>query len=303
MTTPDAVRSIADAASVDPRDVGYAGLKDKHAVTTQWLSLPIRAIPPERWQLPEQIEVLEVSAHANKLRTGHLRGNHFSIALLGVGHDAGARALKLASFLRTHGMFNSFGAQRFGRDGNNLSLALAWLQGDAKKRLTRFLLKLYPSVVQSEVFNRYLGLRRAEGLTRLLPGEWVRLNGSGATFLVEDAERELPRLESREIHLTGPMLGPKMRTSGQRPRELEERAKLEAGVDQRIEATLARLAPGTRRDLLVFPEGLELVEQVPDRIRLEFDLPAGSYATVLAREFTRSPWLQADPHFSESIDS
>ena len=77
LTTPEAVKLIAEVAGVDARDIGYAGLKDKHAVTTQWLSLPKKSVPAEQWKLPDRLRVLESSFHANKLRTGHLTGNRF----------------------------------------------------------------------------------------------------------------------------------------------------------------------------------------------------------------------------------
>lgn len=302
MTTQDAVHRVAEAAAVHPRDIGYAGLKDRHAVTSQWFSLPIRSRPPEVWELPERLQVLEVSAHTNKLRTGHLRGNQFSIALLGVDQDARRRAQAIATFVQAHGMLNSFGAQRFGRGCANLPAALAWLQDGARRRVDRFLLKMYPSVLQSEVFNRYLGLRKELGLDRPLAGEVARLSGSGAMFVVEDPELETVRVRGRSIHLTGPIVGPKMRSAEKQVRELEEQAKLEAGIDSRVEATLARFAPGTRRDLLIFPQSLQLVGEDAGRLRLEVELPAGSYATVLVREFTRAAWHQVDARSPESID-
>lgn len=298
-TTPEAVRHVAQAAGVDARDVGYAGLKDKHAVTSQWLSLPSRSAPPERWSLPEGLRVLESSFHGNKLRTGHLAGNRFTIVLEGVEDSAAQRAAALRERIEATGLPNYFGAQRFGRGGENLAKALQWLAGGGKKRLTPFLLKLYPSVVQSEIFNRYLTLRAAEGLDRLLLGEIVRLEGSGASFLVEDLERETPRFARREIHPTGPILGPKMREAQQRPRALEDEASRAVGVDENVRATLFRFAPGSRRDLLVHPRNFLIEEAGPNRLRLGFDLPAGSYATVLIREFTRSPWLADDRAFSE----
>src|SRR5262249_43071472 len=135
LTTPELVRRLARAAGVDARDVGYAGLKDKHAVTSQWLSFPAQAAPPEGWELPPGVELLEVSRHGNKLRTGHLAGNRFSIALVGGGAGAAERARAIADALLARGLPNYFGAQRFGRGGANLELARSWLADGAKKRL------------------------------------------------------------------------------------------------------------------------------------------------------------------------
>ena len=300
MTTPELVKLIARAADVDAREIGYAGLKDKHAVTTQWLSLPNKSRATSEWALPEGVRVLESSLHANKLRTGHLTGNRFEITLTGVGPHAFENARAIGARIERSGLPNYFGAQRFGRD--NLLEALSFLREGGRRRLNGFLLKLYPSVVQSEVFNRYLALRSGDGLDRLLAGEIVRLEGSGATFLVEDLARETPRFERREIHPTGPILGPKMRPARGRPLELEAEAARLTGVDDAMLSTLARFAPGTRRDLRVYPQNLEISTvgggdgAGPERLRLAFELPAGSYATVLVRELTRglAPLRQAE---------
>jgi tRNA pseudouridine13 synthase len=146
-------------------------------------------------------------------------------------------------------------------------------------------------VVQAEVFNRYVTLRVAEGLERALEGEVMRLSGSGANFVVEDAPAETARLAQGEIVSTGPIVGPKMRPALCVPRALEERALSELRLSPEELDALARAAPGTRRDVLVRPEGLVLTELGDGRIALEFALPSGSYATQLVRELTRTPLL------------
>lgn len=288
LTTRDAVSQIARAASVRERDVGYAGLKDKHAVTTQWLSLPSTPLGPERWDLPPGLEVLEVSRHNNKLRTGHLRGNRFTIRLVGVDDAGLVRARAILERLARDGMRNYFGEQRFGVQGKNLERAIGWLRGTerAPRHRERFLAKLYPSVIQSEVFNRYLALRAAQGFHELLPGEVVRLDGTGSFFVVEDPEKEKSRLLSRDIHPTGPIVGPKMRRSARLAEDLEARALAEASLTPADIEALGRHVPGTRRDLLVFPNDASVTWH-DDRLVVSFELPAGSYATVLIRELIR----------------
>ncbi len=305
MTTRDATRIVADAAGVPPSEIGTAGMKDKHALTTQWISLPARrAKPVEAWVLPGELGVVESARHKNKLRTGHLLGNHFKIRLVETSADALTLAERIVEALTERGLPNYFGAQRFGRDGDNVAAALAWLGGvdeRARKRLAPFERKLFASVVQSEIFNRYVTARIAEGLVRPLEGEVVRLDGSGAQFVVEDPERELSRWTSRDIHPTGPMIGPKMRPALGRALELEEAAILSLGLDDVARAALARFADGTRRDLLLWPAratgdggGLRAFRDgtTEDALVLEFFLPSGSYATELVREFTREPFFR-----------
>jgi tRNA pseudouridine13 synthase len=117
MTTRDAALALGRASGVSERDIGYAGMKDKHGVTTQWFSLPRTARDVESHALPPELEVIEVSRHGNKLRTGHLRGNRFVLGIVGAPEGGIERARALLGRLATHGFLNAFGAQRFGRDG------------------------------------------------------------------------------------------------------------------------------------------------------------------------------------------
>ena len=285
-TTHDMIRAVARAAGVRERDMGSAGMKDKKGLTSQWVSLPEAALSPERWSLPPGIEILEIARAARKLRTGQHRGNHFRIRLVDVPEGALERAQAICERLQERGLPNYFGAQRFGRERENLAHALDFLEGRAANR-SRFFRKLYPSVVQSEIFNRYVSLRLDAGLARLLNGEVVRLDGSASVFVVDDPEREQPRLESGDIHPTGPMLGPKMRRAAGAALELEEGAASSLALSDVARERLEQLVDGTRRDLVVRPEALSVVGEGADRLLLEFSLPAGSYATQLIRELTR----------------
>jgi tRNA pseudouridine13 synthase len=289
MNTRDAALALARASGSPERDIGYAGMKDRHGVTTQWVSVPGRAPAPDGWQLPPELRVLEVSRHTNKLRTGHLRGNRFDVGLVGTSDDAEAKARALFAELGRRGHVNYFGAQRFGRDGKNLADAVAWLSGTTRlpRGRERFLAKLYTSALQSEIFNRYATRRVQRGLGELLRGEVVRLAGAGASFVVEDPAREAPRWQARDLCLTGPMPGPKMREAKAEAVELEAEVIAGLGLDPAALDELGRHAPGTRRDLLVLPEAVDIATE-GDRLRLRFTLPAGSYATMLVRELTRA---------------
>jgi tRNA pseudouridine13 synthase len=298
LTTKELLAMISRAARIPEREIGCAGMKDKHAVTTQWISAPALGLPPESWQLPENVEILESARHGRKLRTGQQKGNRFRIRIVDAPPDALALAEALLAALDERGLPNYFGVQRFGYGGQNLARALDWLRrgGRGAGRDTRFLRKLYPSVVQSEIFNRYLTRRLAKGALELLPGDVVRLNGSSAVFLVEDAEREQPRLASGDIHLTGPMIGPKMRDAAGVPLELERAVVAELGLQESALAVLGAAAAGTRRDLIVKPEDLDVDRLDDGSLLLQFTLPSGSYATQLIRELTRSPFTSASPH-------
>jgi tRNA pseudouridine13 synthase len=296
MTTRDAALVLARAAGVSERDVGYAGMKDKHGVTTQWISLPRTAREVTAEALPPELEILETSRHTNKLRTGHLRGNRFVLGIVGCPPGGAERARALLSFLVEHGFMNAFGSQRFGRNGENLATALAWLRGETTlpRARERFLSKLYASAVQAEAFNRYAVARIRIGLERLVPGEVVRLAGSGALFVVEQPERELPRLLAKDLVVTGPLPGPKLRPAAiGAAQDLEREVLTGLGLGERELRSLADHAPGTRRDLVVRPAQGD-VRAEGDRISICFELPSGSYATEVLREMLRSETPQSE---------
>jgi len=137
MTTPDAVRAVARELGVSPRAVGYAGLKDARGVTRQTLS--VEHVDPDRVAALSirNLEVLWVSRHGNKLRTGHTRGNRFEIRLRGCGleHEEAARVVLEA--LEKRGVPNYFGEQRFGSGGDNWKVGRALLQGDAAEAVAQ----------------------------------------------------------------------------------------------------------------------------------------------------------------------
>ncbi len=320
-TTTEVAQRIARAAGVRPRDVGYAGMKDKIAITRQWFSLCSKEKSPAAWDLGDDARVLDATRHKNKLRTGHLAGNRFRITLVDVPSGGAERADEIAAQIRSLGLPNYFGQQRFGRDGRNLHEAHIWLDGlagpgdppkatasphsdrsptsdndqmDGHRRRrrgpgTRFANKMLPSVLQSEVFNRYTAARLA-AVDLLLKGEVVRLGESSRCFTVEDVDAELPRLVAGEIHRTGPMPGPKTLQASGAPLELEERILGELGLTAERRKALETHAPGARRDLLIHPENLEATAPSTGTIVLEFSLRAGGYATQVAREFSGAHW-------------
>ena len=290
LTTQDAVRRIARAAAVERKHLGVAGQKDKHAVTTQWVSIPERGVNPEDWEPIDRVEVLDVSRHTNRLKVGHLKANRFTLTFTEVDADAGPRFEAVVARIRERGVPNYFGTQRFGTGQRNLDEALTWLEGGAPLRgmHARFKKRLLPSVLQSEVFNRYIA-RRLEDSRALMEGEVVRLDGSRSLFVVQDPEAELSRLEERDIHITGPMFGPKCRRSEGEIFEWEAEAARSLGLTNEARRVLGKMAPGARRDVMVNPVDLEYRSE-GGRAVISFTLPSGSYATQIAREFTRLPW-------------
>ncbi|HYQ80690.1 MAG TPA: tRNA pseudouridine(13) synthase TruD, partial [Anaeromyxobacteraceae bacterium] len=214
LTTREVVRSLAGALSVPEREAGFAGLKDKQAVTTQWLSFPVARDPDPAALGGEGFRVLQASRHQNKLRTGHLRGNRFRVVVRGGDLARGRAAAEALAF---RGLPNFYGPQRFGAEGDNAEVGRTLLLGrldDPRVRRAgrdRFLRRLCISAYQSLLFNRWLAERIADGLfARALPGDVMRRLPAGGFFVCEAPEAEQPRLDRFEISPAGPMFGHKL---------------------------------------------------------------------------------------------
>lgn len=314
LSTQEAIRALAQHLHLREADVGAAGQKDRQAVTRQWLSLPPGAGPRSgdaldpaaltgvKLELPRgALTILEASRHRNKLRTGHLRGNRFTLTLRGVqGGDALPRARAVLEALRASGVPNRYGDQRFGHDGRNVSDALRMLRGELKIA-DRFRRRFLVSALQSDLFNRYLDARLRDGLlATVLPGDVLQKRESGGIFTVADEEiaATQARLDIGELAITGPMFGGRMRapTEGSAAAAREAAALATLAPDEAAQQELFRamgpLAEGTRRPLLVALGGEDPFvtphPEDPAALVLRFSLPPGSYATVVLAEVMKT---------------
>lgn len=285
-------RHLSRAWGIPASEIGTAGLKDRRAVTRQYVSIPARPEPQTAGVDTESIRILRSARHGNKLRTGHLKGNRFSILVRDVVPDAPARAEAIAERIRALGFPNYFGEQRFGREGETLSLGFELLRGTKTQRdlrggNARFLLRLALSAVQSHLFNEALAERLADGLLhRVLAGDVMEVVASGGKFVAEDAQAEQDRLDHREIVVTGPMFGPKMKSPTGVPAERETRLLERHGLSAADFLRFQKLTSGTRRPYLIWLDELSVASE-PDGLRFRFTLPSGTYATTLLREFQK----------------
>jgi tRNA pseudouridine13 synthase len=295
LTTLEAVQRLASVLGARVEAAGWAGLKDKRAVTRQWVSLHHADTPAAEQLASEGLRVLRVTRHGNKLRTGHLRGNRFSLRLADVPpeHDAHARAV--LALLNRDGMPNYYGSQRFGHAGRNLLDAYAWLADGGRAPGKPFLRKLLVSALQAALFNATLGARLARGpLTAVLEGDILRKEDTGGLFVCADPQLDAERAARWEISPTGPMFGARMKSPGGASLALESEVLTRWGIDDACLARAGKFGEGTRRALRVRPERVECERQHADLV-LQFDLPRGSYATVLVEELTKSRSLSAIP--------
>ena len=294
-TTPAAAAIVARAAGAPARDVGWAGMKDRHAVTRQWLSLPPPTKPEAVADLDrEGVKVLAVTRHRHKLRTGHLAGNRFVLTIRDVGDEtiAAARAAAILAALSTPlGAPNWYGEQRFGRAGDNAAAGLELIRrggrGGGPPRARRFLV----SALQSYLFNRWLAARIDDGLlATALIGDVLQKRGSGGLFVSDAPDVDGPRLAAGELTVTGPMFGAAMKAPPDGSAAHVREAALLAEVDLDVAAfrAVAALAPGTRRAATIVLGEPSATVAGPGAIRLGLGLPSGAYATAVLREVMKS---------------
>ena len=258
-------QQLAEAAGVQEIDVGYAGLKDRYAITRQWFSIyfPKGEMPDLTGIQHPEFKVLGQSRHLKKLRRGDLLGNHFRILLRDVTGDLEAIEANLKA-VAAQGVPNYFGAQRFGFDGGNVEQGRAMLAREIRVRNPKKK-GLYLSAVRSFVFNEVLALRIQQGLWgKALPGDVLDEKGRP----------------------TGPLWG-RGRVS-----TADEAQALENGVAERH----AVLCNGMeyagldqeRRTLVASAADLAWAWPQADQLLLTFSLPAGNYATSLLKEILRT---------------
>lgn len=284
LTTLDVVHRLARVLAVSDRDIGYAGMKDRHATTRQWLS--ILGVDPALAQTAavDGLRVLAASRHKNKLRVGHLQGNRFEVVLTDLAEGEADSVVATLKRFAAEGIANRFGHQRFGAAGDNLAVGLEVLRGTRREPDVRRR-KLLLSAVQSAVFNCVLDLRGQDGgLLTVRAGDILEKVVSGGQFVCADPAVEQARVDAGETVPTAPLPGGRVRAPapGTAARLLEDRALATLGIGPEELAQVGRSLPGTRRPVVVritLGEPPAVLE--PAGLRLRFSLPAGSYATVV----------------------
>jgi tRNA pseudouridine13 synthase len=284
-------RELAHAAGVKPFEVGFAGLKDRNAVTTQHFTVPRgkRAAEEFAGLKGEGYEVLSAAPHQRKLPRGALEGNRFVITVRGVACDPAPLAERIAR-IASGGAPNYFGEQRFGREAGNLEQVLRTAQrlaegGKSGRRERRgrddqgFML----SAARSVIFNAIL-VQRVEQATwnRLDAGDVANLDGRGSVFAVDTVDAELEqRCAALDVHPTAPLagVGPSLATGA--VLALEDAVSAQFPEAQSVIA--AEAMKPERRALRIRVRDL-VHEYSGDTLRLRFALSAGSFATTVLRE-------------------
>ena len=279
-------RELARFAGVPPLAVGYAGLKDRHAVTRQAFTVQLAGKPDPDWHaFPHaEVKVLAAARHKRKLKRGALRGNRFVLVLRQVEGDR-ARAEEVLGRIAVRGVPNYFGEQRFGRGGGNVEQARAMFAG---RRVDRDKRSFLLSAARSHLFNEVLAARvERDAWDSPLDGEIWSLAGTRSWFGPEPFDAALAdRLARGDIHPSGPLWGQGETLARGEAAELETAIAL-ANADL-VEGLAAARMDQERRPLRLMPQQLRWRWLESDALELAFELPAGAYATVVVRELART---------------
>ena len=277
-------RELTGFAGLKSRDVSYAGLKDRHAVTTQWFSLNIHKSKEPDWQALdiENIEVLSSTRHRCKLRQGMAKQNHFRITLRDADFQI-ADLEKRIDIISQQGVPNYFGEQRFGIDEGNLAKATALFRGEIRVK-DRKKKGIYLSAARSFLFNKVLAERVSQGSwCQALSGDCMMLDGSNSFFHIEQVDDEIRRrLSEVDIHPSGPMWGKGDPLVTDQVLALEDKVLADEEIykDGLVQVNMKM----ERRSLRLFPQGLgyELLDD--GALVLCLSLSSGQYATTVLQE-------------------
>ncbi len=302
LTTWDAVEIISQFAGCKNRDIGYAGLKDKHAMTVQYISIHRKFEEKLNSFEHPKIKILEKTYHNNKIKTGHLKGNKFFIRLKRVQPMHKMKIESALAQIATYGIPNYFGFQRFGNDGDNYLKGKDIIDGKLKER-NRKLKQMYVNAYQSYLFNSWLSKRieisklidgfKANEIAskvgldvdtiksiqeqqhpfKILKGDVFSHYPYGRLFYAEDTKDEAEKFHNRDRVPTGLLSGSKTKFA------VDDAQKFELDFIKETKEN------GARRFAWIFPSEIQSeYKEVKAWFELSFELPKGSYATEVISE-------------------
>ncbi len=305
LSTNEMIGQIARYLGIKNREIGYAGLKDKHAMTKQYISLHKKYEEAMEGFNFEGIKIISKTYHNNKIRIGHLKGNRFYIKIKKVNPTSATKIDEALKNIKNNGMPNYFGYQRFGNDGDNHILGEKLAKGEARERNPR-VKKLLINAYQSYLFNTWLSKRleinslvssfepqelatqvdipleelqkmKAQSHPfKLMAGDLMEHYPKGKLFEFEETEHDFTRFNERDISVTGLLCGTKVRVAQGQAGEIEKEFDDEINAD------------GARRFAWIYPTDIEgRFNPVEAQYELNFTLPKGCYATVLLEEIAK----------------
>ena len=281
LTTWEALESLSSHTGIKVREFGYAGLKDKEALTYQSISVHKKYEEKLENFSHNQIKLLEKTYHKNKIKRGHLKGNEFFIRLKKVGKVEAIKIENALKIIQDKGIPNYFGYQRFGKDMDNHLQGKLILENKLKiqnTHLKNFLINAYQSYLFNQLLSKRVELSHLDNTKRLnffqlLLGDIISHYPHGRLFVAQDIAEEEKRFFQKETSPTGLLSGKKVKKAQDKAWDLEKEFDLINKID------------GARRYFWIFPQNLSWNYKEQDaHFELNFFLPKGAYATNLIEE-------------------
>jgi tRNA pseudouridine13 synthase len=278
---------LARIAGLKRRDVSYAGMKDRHAITTQWFSvhLPGKTAPDWSQDLPDSIQLLEEVRHGRKLRLGALQGNQFILTLRECQFHDDANPEQIEQrikLIREQGVPNYFGQQRFGRNFNNCRSAEAWFSGEFQPK-KRQLQSIFLSSARAWIFNQILSQRVADKTwNQAIEGDVFMFTSSKSWFFEHVTEDIIQRVKDKQLNPTAALWGAGELASQSAIQVLENQIMLENKV--LAQGLIEHKLRQDRRKLRLFIDDIQSEWLDQQTLKLSFSLPSGCYATTILDE-------------------
>ncbi len=272
---------LAKIAELKLVDIGFAGKKDRHAVTQQWFSLHMPNQPDPDWNtLPDEIKVLSKTRHEKKLKSGAIKANHFCLIIRNLVGDVTGLEERLQS-LKKQGIPNYFGSQRFGNNNGNVRKLIDMVKN--RRRVKKSLRGMYISAGRSYLFNQILKQRILQkNWNQAIAGDVMMLDGTKAIFPFDESDEKIvQRVAEMDLHPASILWGRGERQSQQEAVAIEDQVIEDNGdLVEALEKVGSQLA---YRALRVNVSSLAW-KRVADTLTLDFELPSGAYATSLLNE-------------------
>lgn len=302
LATWDAIEVLSKFLNCSTREFGYAGLKDKNAMTIQSLSIHKKYEEALKSFSHDNLKILETTYHNNKIKIGHLKGNKFFIRLKRVGSIEKRKIEEALGLIVTNGIPNYFGFQRFGIDGDNYKKGKDIIDGKLKEK-RRNLKQMYINAYQSYLFNTWLSkrieisklitafepkeiyqrlnlpldvvkqMKKQKHPFKLMTGDLLSHYPFGKIFTIDELEEESQKFNDRDRVPTGLLSGKKVKKAIDLAYEIEKEFEKDTGED------------GARRFAWIFPEDIQSnYKEDKNWMELQFYLPKGCYATEVIAE-------------------
>ncbi len=283
LTTEQCCKEIARVINKPSKVVSYAGLKDKHGITTQWISIhcPGEDVSPLLPENGEGWRIIERRRHNKKLKIGWLKGNRFRVVVRDVTQSE--TLLHQLNHIKDYGLPNYFGHQRFGHQGNNLYQALQWFNYN-KKVKNPFMKGILLSSARAYLFNKQLSKRvKMQTWNKAVSGDVLQLTGTHSIFVADILTDEIQRrVDDHDISPCGQLVGIARIMCQSEAHEVMKSTLLP--YQEFVDGLMEKKVNADWRSFVLKPNKFDWQWLSDNQCALTFELPAGSYATTILQE-------------------